>query len=337
MPVTSPWPGTPRVGVEIELLAPPGRSRLDLARVLAGPDGEVRPVLHPDSEPSLVPGRPVFQNLTLGFDAYDVAGRHVAHLVDDLTLQDDLDRNAPPREGWWRIVGDDRRLLHLARRHGSASDGVLGVLEPLAALFGTGVQALEGGVYRVQDEDGMPVALGAPLPGERERPCELVTPPLGPFATDAELVEALDALLGPARDMGFTVPAEAAVHLHLDAAPLHETRTFAWLVETLTAIGPDLRRALGTNPLNRRLGAWPDALLQHVRDPSFLELSWPAARERLKTIGITKYTDFNLRNVVHDIPGKPTFEVRILPGTIEGADVVRGLRLVLDALGRAQA
>ena len=106
----------PRVGIELELMAPRGRDRAQLARLLAGPEGRVSPFLHPDSEPSLVPGQPIFENLTLGFRVEDALGRPVAHVVDDLTLQDDLDRRAAPRPGWWRIVGDDRRLLHLVRR-----------------------------------------------------------------------------------------------------------------------------------------------------------------------------------------------------------------------------
>ena len=107
------------MGVEFELMAPPGTNRRDLACALAGPGGTVTPVLHQDSEPSKVPGQPIFYNLTQGFAAHDVHGRRVAHTVDDITLQADLNPKTPPKPGWWRIVSDDRRVLHLARRHGS--------------------------------------------------------------------------------------------------------------------------------------------------------------------------------------------------------------------------
>ena len=51
-------------------------------------------------------------------------------------------------------------------------------LEPLAALFGTEAQRHEAGMVRVVDERGRSVAIDAPLPGERERPCEIVTAPI---------------------------------------------------------------------------------------------------------------------------------------------------------------
>jgi len=75
-----------------------------------------------------------------------------------------------------------------------------------------------------------------------------------------------------------------------------------------------LKRWVGTNPACRRLGEWPPALLDIVHHPGFETLSWEEARADLQQLGLTKYCDFNVKNVVHDIPGKPTFEVRVLPG-----------------------
>jgi hypothetical protein len=112
-PVVSNW----RCGFEMELMAPAGRTRADLAHTLASAcGGTVRRVLHADSEPSLVAGKPVFQNLTLGFEALDAGGALVARCVDDLTLQHDLDRHAAPRAGWWRVVSDDERLIRILAR-----------------------------------------------------------------------------------------------------------------------------------------------------------------------------------------------------------------------------
>ncbi len=311
----------PRVGVELELLAPVGSSRAELARVLAGPGGSVTPFLHPDSEPALVPGVPVFETLTPGFLARDARGAEVARLVDDLTLQADLDRKAPPLPGWWRVLSDDRRILHLVRRHGRADAGPNEALAPLAALFGTEVEPMDGGVLRVRDPDGAPLALAAPVPGERWRPSELVTPPLGPF-TPRQLHRALDALLGPARALGFTVPVEAAVHLHLDAAPWRETAAFVRLVELVSERLPAWTERVGSNPANRRRGPWPPELLALVRQPGFAALPWPLARARLRELGPSKYHDVNLRNIVFDVPGKQTLELRFLPGSIEAGPVV---------------
>ncbi|MCK6506847.1 amidoligase family protein [Myxococcota bacterium] len=331
MPRSPPPPLLPRVGVELELLAPPGRTRRDLAQALAGPVGTVRPFLHPDTEPALVPGRPVFHNLTLGFQALDAAGAERARCVDDLTLQADLDRDARPLPGWWRVVSDDRRLLHLVRRHGRADGGPAEALSPLAALFGVEVEEHEGGLLRVRDPDGAPLALAAPLPGERWRPCELVTPPLPPGSPRA-LHAALEALLAPARALGFTVPVEAAVHLHLDAAPVRDAAVFADLVLTLHAALPALKQRLGSNPANRRRGDWPSELIALVREPGFRALPWPVARNRLAALGLSKYCDVNLRNVVHEVPGKPTLEIRILPGSIHAGPVVEGLAAVVALL-----
>ena len=58
-----------RTGFEIELMAPPGLSRRTLARDLAARHGgQVLPVWHHDSEPSLVPGLGRFLHLTQGFE-----------------------------------------------------------------------------------------------------------------------------------------------------------------------------------------------------------------------------------------------------------------------------
>lgn len=321
----------PRVGVEVELMAPRGRTRRDLALALMPPGGHIEPVLQADSEPSLVPGTPVFENLTLGFSVTDANGRPIARLVDDLTLQDDLDRQAAPLPGWWRVVGDDRRLLHLVRRHGRADQGPEGALEPVAALFGVEVEQLPGGLRRVRDPDGMPIALAAPLPGERERACELVTPPLGPLPRPT-LAAALEALLAPARALGFFVPSEAAVHVHLDADPLRDSAAFARAVRGLHRSSASLRAALGTNPRCRRLAPFPPALLQMIEAPGFASLPWHQARARLRGLSLSKYMDFNLRGVVHDIPGKPTFEVRIFPGSDRAEPIVAGLEAILAVL-----
>ena len=96
----APW----KKGFEIELLAPRGRSRRDLAHKIAQRvGGRIETCFYPQSEPSLVPGLPVFENLVMGFDALDARGERVALLVDDLTLRDGLDRDAAPKPGWKRI------------------------------------------------------------------------------------------------------------------------------------------------------------------------------------------------------------------------------------------
>ena len=308
------------IGCEIELLAPRGSSRRTLAEYYAQrADGAVRTFFHPQSELSLVPDVPVFENLTLGFEAMDAGGRVIACCVDDLTLIEDLDREHPPQPGWFRIVSDDRRLLELVARTGRADGGPLDALAPIAKLYGTQPEEFAGGIVRVTDRFRGPIAIASLLPGERERPCEIVTPPL---ATDHEA--RLEALLGPARELGFTLPVEAATHIHFDGAALRDARAFRNLVRLVTTWSPALKRLVGTNPRCRRLGGWPDELHEVVEASDFVELPWEAAKERLAEVGLTKYCDVNLKNIVHDVPDKPTIEVRVLPG-------LRDTQPILDA------
>lgn len=321
----------PRVGVELELMAPPGLGRDELARALAGRAGWVEPFLHPDSEPCLVPGQPVFETLTPGFRARAPDGQVQAELVDDLTLQEGLDRQAPPRPGWWRILSDDRRILHLVRRHGRADLGPEAALEPLATLFGVSVERLDGGVLRVRDPDGAPLALASGVPGERWRPAELVTPPMPPSSPRA-LRRRLEALLAPARALGFTIPAEAAVHLHLDAGPFRQPAAFAGLVRLLHERLPAWKERAGSNPANQRRGPLPEGLRAVVEAPDFASLPWAEACQRLRALPLTKYADVNLRNVVFDVPGKPTLELRFLPGAIEAEPVVEALAWIGEEL-----
>jgi len=314
--------GLGKLGVEIELLAPRGRSRQDFACAIAEHYGAaVRRFFHPQGEPSKAPNTAFFQNLTLGFVVEDtrgnVPGNVLAQCVDDLTLQDDLDRGYPPRPGWYRIVSDDPRLLRLTMRHADAVAPLETVLRPIARMFGTVVEEGEAGMRRVADQAGSPIAIGATLPGERERPCELITPPI-----ETKHLDRLETLLGLARSLGFSVPAEGAIHLHFDAAPLCAASTIANLVRFLGIHSDALKQRFGTNPRCRRLGTWPTELFELVASPAFLSLEWAEARKQLSQFILTKYCDFNLRNLIHPVPDKHTFEVRILPVWTDGQRIV---------------
>jgi hypothetical protein len=308
-----------KLGVEVELLAPRGSDRSALACVLAERiGGRVTRSFHIDSEPSKVPGQDIFYNLTPAFTVLHRDGRPVARLVDDQTLQADLDRAAPPRPGWYRVVSDDRRLVRLIARHADPSATLDEVLVPVGRLFGTSPTAAPGGMSKLADEADESVAIACPLPGERERPCEIVTPPL-----ERDHAAHLALLLDTAAAIGFTAPAEGAVHLHFDASPLRRPAALARLVRYFAPRLAELRAILGTNPRCVRLGAWPSALLDIVSAPDFAALDWPAARERLRPLGLTKFCDLNLRNLVHEDPRKDTFEVRILPVSLEPGPILR--------------
>ncbi|GEK21987.1 amidoligase family protein [Cellulomonas xylanilytica] len=311
---------TLRTGFEIELLAPAGSDRQVLADELAARlGGRVRRSFHTDSEPSVVPGVGVFRHLSPAFDVVDADGRPVARLVDDITIEADLPRGAPRRRGWYRVLCDDARLLRLIERHADPAAPLDTVLDPVAALFGVRTD-LVGSAARVDDASGATVAVATPLPAGRERPCEIITPPIG-----TDHAAALERLLVPARELGFTVPQEAAVHLHVDGAPFRRPEAFANVVRLFGHWRSQLWAALGTNPACRRLAPLPEALLDLVE-------STGDARE-LAT-GLTKYADVNLAQLVTDTPARDTLEVRILPGAIDGPGIVERAALVESLLGR---
>ena len=318
-----------KTGFEIELMAPEGRSRRDLAEAVAARiGGTVERFFHPQSEPSAVERRPVFENLTPGFRVRDADGRWVASFVDDLTLQRDLDRERAPRTGWRRIVADDGRLLRLVERHCDPEAEGDRMLEPLAALFGTEAQRHDAGMVRVVDANGRSVAIDAPLPGERERPCEIVT---APIVADHEAV--LEALLADARALGFTVPVEGAVHVHFDGAPLCSARAIAGLIEVWTPHGAALKRLVGVNPACVRLGDWPAGLVELTGSPAFQAMEWDEAKAALGGVGLTKYCDLNLANLLTGRADKHTVEVRVLPSGLEAGPVVIGAALFEGVLG----
>jgi hypothetical protein len=298
-----------KIGVEIELIAPIGKTRADLAWAIAqARGGRVRRFFHRQAEPIKTQNQSVFENLTLGFEAIDAKGAVIARFVDDLTLQADCERNAAPLPGWYRIVADDARFLSLITRHCDPHAPLEAVLDPIAALFGTAPQRHPSGMVRVSDDQDQSIAIGAPLPGQRERPCEIITPPL---FVDQE--EALEALLAPARAAGFAAPIEGATHIHFDAAPLTEAATIARLAQTLLRHGAQMKRLLGANPNCVRLGAWPAAFAALSESPAFAALDWPSARAAMLETGLSKYCDYNLINIAKANAAKHTFELRVLP------------------------
>lgn len=313
-----------KIGFEIELIAPRGLSRKNLAELIAeAHNARVRRFFHPQSELSQVPGTPLFHNLTLGFEISDRQGNLIARCVDDLTLVDDLDKTHEPQPGWYRIVSDDTRFLQLVTCQTDPASELTEVLKPIASLFATTPKAGPGGMVRVADHTGNPIAIAAPLPGERERPCELITPPI-----DSNHFERLENLLSLARALGFTIPTEGATHLHFDAEPLCSAKIFANLVNLLWTYGTSLKRLVGTNFNCRRLGIWDEELLVVVNEADFGELSWLDAKARLAKLQLTKYCDFNLKNLVHSIPNKHTFEARIFPSWIHPQPMLEAAALM---------
>lgn len=302
-----------RIGVEIELIAPPGVDRGVLARRVAlASGGAARRVFHTDSEPSLVPGMGHFWHLTPAWEVSDAHGAPVASFVDDITIAADLRREheearagraapvtAPvrpephlpgrppsaspgqspepspgPSADLYRVLSDDPRLLRLVAEHSDPAAPFGTSLDEVARLFGTDVEVV-GGVRRLRDRSGASIAMAAPLAPGRERPCEIVTAPL---TVDHEA--ALEVLLRPARELGFTVPLEAAVHLHVDGAPFRSAHAFANLVRLFGHWREALHELLGTNPACTRLAPMPPALLELVEEEA---AAWAATTSGART------------------------------------------------------
>ena len=263
-----------------------------------------------------------FYHLTQAFEVINVQGEPVAHCVDDITLQSTLEKSTKPRAGWYRILSNDVRLLRLIMQHTDASDSIENSLTKLAELFGVAAEATEGGVYRVADKSGAPIALAAPLPGERERPCELMTMPLAIHDGDS-----LTTFLSCAETLQFQVPEEGATHLHFDGVAFANVHSFLATTRFFHKYRLVLRRLLRTNLNCRRLGDWPHDFLELIKTDALMDLSWDDCRQRLASTTINKYCDFNLRNLIYDVQDKHTLEIRILPSTLDAAYIVRSVRL----------
>lgn len=326
-PDTLDW----KIGVEVELLAPKGCSRYDLALAVAhSHGGTVHRCFHPQSEPSKVPDAPIFENLTLGFEVYDARGDLLARCVDDLTLQLDLDKKQPPKHNWYRIVSDDMRLLRLIMHNTQANAVLSEVLKPVAKLFNSTLTSNPDGMVRLSDDRGASIAIAAPLPGERERPCELITAPL-----TSNHYQHLQALLSTAQALQFYAPAEGATHIHFDATRLCSAAALANLVALLWQHGTALRQLVGSNPRCTRLGGWPQELHELVYSSGFTQLRWEQAVERMAVLNLTKYCDFNLVNLLRAHPEKHTFEVRIFPVWLEAAAIMNAAALFVAILNWA--
>ncbi|NMO55683.1 hypothetical protein HH310_31430 [Actinoplanes sp. TBRC 11911] len=316
-----------RIGFEIELMAPAGRNRRTLATELAArAGGRYRPVWHHDSEPSLVPGLGRFLHLTRGFEVRRKNLEPLCTLVDDVTLLAGLDPRAAPANGEFRILSDDSRLLALLARHSDPGGKLGGSLAGAGKLWGVKVQQ-HGDIYRLDDPSGATIALAAPLGGERDRPCEIVTPPL-----PADHHAALSELLEPARELGFTVPLEAAVHLHVDGAPFREAAALANVVRLFAYWREPLRALLRTNPECRRLAPLPEPLVAAVAGVPSFETLRAAAKEG----GLTKFFDVNLTQLFAEQPIRDTVEIRILPGSISADEIVNMAALVELLLDRCE-
>lgn len=319
----SPWR---RLGFEIELLAPAGSSRADLAYHLAdsgtGTDtdtdnGTVERIFRFGSEPSLVPGKPIFHHLSLAQRVRDAGGRELCIVEDDITIVDDLDANASPSGDWYRIICDDRRLLRILESTIDPELPSADAMDICAKTFDLRLTNLAGGKIRLDDADGATVAIALPQGGERERVTEIVLPP-----RRSNLEQSLERVLQPARDLGFAIPSEAAVHVHLDAQPFRNSDAMARLIRLFGHDRERLWAELQTNPRCRRVGALPDELVSDAASGWLALQDWTQLEDRLRNENLSRYSDVNLVNMLDPAQGPDTIEIRILPGSLDARSIL---------------
>ena len=95
--------------------------------------------------------------------------------------------------------------------------------------------------------------------------------------------------------------------------------------------------ALETNAACRRLAPLPAGLTELVElgwQDTADGTGWARLQEAVRAVGVTKYADVNLTQLVSERPVRDTVEVRILPGAIDGAEIVRRAAVVEALLTR---
>jgi hypothetical protein len=155
----------------------------------------------------------------------------------------------------------------------------------------------------------------------------LITPPF--LRSQFSLLE---KWLDLARQLGFTAPLEGATHIHVDASAFASAFVIRNLINLLWTHGSNLRRLVKINPHCRRVQPLSLALWETVQEKGWDELSWEQALQRLKHLKLSKYSDFNFRNLVDQTRHKYTIEIRILPVYLEAALLEKAVDLIVALL-----
>jgi hypothetical protein len=340
---------TQKTGLEVELLAPPGKTRFDLARALAKQaGGALRLAFKYHGQGELPDGRPDC-HLTPAMRVL-VRGKWFCSVVDDPTIVDEL---APTSEKMRIARTDDVRLaawierhcdapgtatvhpersrgatrrqpIPARRAHASTPLGTNGALAPLKKTFAA-----------TEEEDGFVDPWGLPLvrwhevSAERARVCELVLRPL----SQKELAPTLRRVMKLASSLGFTVPVEGAIHAHFDAAPFRSTPALRRLVLEWTEQRPSLLRALQPSPRCRKLGPFPPDVVR-VAKAATDDLPFETLAAGLLLGGLHRAVDLNLLGLIERYPKQPTIEVRCLPGSLDPEATLERLNVAERFLAR---
>lgn len=313
------------IGLELELLAPEGKTRFDLARALAREvGGALRLGWKYHGRGHLADGRPDCELTPAA--RVTVKGEWFASLVDDPTIVDDLRVRGATRSPRAAPRGASSPGHHAVRHAARTNRGMLRVLRAddlrLAAWVerrcGHSLRELMKAFDAREDELGFVDPWGLPLvrwgevDAERARVCELVLRPL----STKELGPTLRRVMKLARARGFTVPSEAAVHAHFDAAPFRSARALRRLVLAWTDERERWLRVFQPNPKCRKLGPFPPDVVRVAREAGD-DLEFATLAAAMLLAGLKREVDLNLLGLVERYPKQPTLEVRCLPGSLE--------------------
>jgi len=310
-------------GIELELVAPPGKTRLHLAEALAKAfEGRLQYGLKYYSDGIYADDRPMCQ-MTLAYRVTDDAGETIVTVVDDMTLNDGFDRDAPTPDGLYRVVLDDVRLaLWAEARCWADNPQPEAILRPFIDTFDATIRAV--GVPPAQHSDhravtdpyGHTLGVIALYPAERIRAAEIVTRPL----RRDERLPMIQTICDAASELGFVIPREAAMHFHVDAAPWQSTARLRRLILDSEAVRDMLWKELGTNEHCVRLGGNPKEILQ-LAEKAEPSLDFETFRDQMSMAGATKLQDINYLGVIWRDPKQPTLELRCLPMSLDAKRV----------------
>lgn len=310
-PPALPFSDESRTGVELELLAPPGSTRREVALALAGGDSARVEAGFKYYGPGQrdEAGRSVCL-LTPAFRVLNPDGTLAATVVDDPTVRVGLRPGLPPSLGPCLQTDDVRLAKWIERRCWSASEALEQKLSPLTESF-------EGrwSRDRLVDRYGHTLVRTAPERhvSDSERVCELVIPPL----RREERAARWASLFGAAAAAGAALLPEGALHLHLDAGPWRTTRRLAALLrstEALRAATQSRRQSRFTGPLA------PDVLrVAREADP---ELPFEVFAAALLLAGAKKFCDLNVLGAIEEFPVHPTLELRYFDPTLDARVLV---------------
>ena len=306
-------------GFELELIAPPGQSRKDLAQALARRcNGTVRCgmkmlTLTIDDRGDWLGSC----ELVPAYRVIDSQGRLRFQLEDDFSINAELDVAAAPSQEAWRLTCDDSRLAGLAERQVSG-DSEAEVLQNFLLLFSAHLDpplADHPGLRPIVDSYGHLVAVHGRYGKERERVCEVVTRPLHP----EERREVLESVIEEANALGFGPAKEGSVHVHYDAEPWRDPGTLCHLIQRWSSERTELLAKLEPNPATPQWRGGFSSEVQAVADQG-ADLPFTTLATNLLKAGLKKRSDLNLLGIARPGHRQATLETRVLPMSLDLAE-----------------